>query len=66
MKLGSAVDVWYVAVTALPWAILLVSLNDPPFQIFELWSKNGSFERTQSISERQPRFWEKSIFLKSL
>ena len=65
MKLRSAVDEWYVAVTALPWSILLVSLNDPTFQIFELWSKNGSFERTQSISERRPRFWEKNIFFKN-
>ena len=53
-----------IAVTVLPWAVLLVSLNDPPSEIFELWSKNGSFERTQSISERRPRFLGKVNFFK--
>ena len=66
MNFGGAVDVWYVAVTALLWSILLVSLNNPTSQLFELWSKNLSFGVTQSISERRPRFWEKTIFLKSL
>jgi len=66
MNLRGKVEVWYIAVTVLPRSILLVSLKNPLFQLFELWSKNRSFEVTHSISERQSDFWEKSIFLKSL
>ena len=66
MNLTGEVEVWYITVTGLPRSILLVSLNNPPSQLFELWSKNRSFEVTHSISERQSGFWEKSIFLKSL
>ena len=65
MKLGVAVHLWYIVVTVLPCSILLVSLNDPPLQLFKLWSKNWSFGVTQSIPERRPRFWEKSIFFKN-
>ena len=39
MKLRSGVDVWYVAVTALPCSILLVSLNDPPFNFLSYGQK---------------------------
>ena len=66
MNLTGEVEVWYITVTGLPRSILLVSLNNPLSQLFELWSKNRSIEVTHSISERQSGFWEKSIFLKSL
>ena len=66
MNFNGEVRVWYIAVTVLLCFILLVSFNNPTFQLFELWSKNRSFEVTHSISERQTGFWEKSIFLKSL
>ena len=66
MNFNGEVRVWYIAVTVLLCFILLVSFNNPTFQLFELWSKNRSFEVTHYISERQTGFWEKSIFLKSL
>ena len=66
MDFNEEVRVWYIAVTVLPCFILLVSFNNPTFQLFELWSKNRSFEVTHSISERQTGFWKKSIFFKSL
>ena len=66
MNLRSEVEMWYITVTVLPRSILLVSLINIPSQLFELWSKNRSFEVTNSFSERQSGFREKSIFLKSL
>ena len=66
MNLQGEVEVWYVTVTVLPRSISLMSSNNPPFQLSELWSKNRSFEVTHSISERLSGFWEKSIFFKSL
>ena len=47
MTLESGVSVLYVVVTVWSCSIWLVSFNDPPFQLFELCSKNGSFERTR-------------------